>query len=106
MTISSSLLHYQDLSQAAKAFARLRVLAFEEEQYKKSVAQLKKNRPASNINALVNDPYHIQRVVNGLRALRRYQRASQHEVERRIEENLCMFDADGRYYLFSQKAFY
>ncbi|WP_243211101.1 hypothetical protein JQ760_028315 (plasmid) [Klebsiella pneumoniae] len=106
MTISSSLLHYQDLSPAAKTVARSRVVAFEEAQYKKSVAHLKQNRPASSINTLVNDPYHIQRVVNRLQAVRKYQRASQHEVERCIEENLCMFDADGRYYLFIQKAFY
>lgn len=106
MTISASLFHYQDLSPSAKALARARVMAFEEEQYKKLVAHLKQNRPASSINALVNDTYHIQRVVNRLQAVRKYQRASQHEVERAIEENLCMFDADGRYYMFTQKAFY
>ncbi len=106
MTISSSLLHYQDLSPKAKVVARSRVVAFEEEQYKKSIARLKTNRPASNINALINDPYHIRRVVNGLQVVRKYQRASRHEVERWIEEILCMFDVAGHYYLFTQKAFY
>lgn len=106
MIISSSLLHYQDLSPAAKTVARSRVVAFEEEQYKKSVASSKKNHPVSNINALVNDPYRIQRMVNHMQAVRKYQRASQQEVERWIEENICMFDAAGHYYLFTEKAFY
>lgn len=106
MIISSSLLHYRNLSPAAKAVARSRVMAFEESQYKKMVDRVKKSHPVSNINKLVNDPYHIQRLIHKLQAVRKYQHAPQCVIERYIEENLCMFDAAGRYYLFIEKTFY
>lgn len=106
MNIFSQLLHYHDLSSEAKTVARSRVVAFEEEQYKKTIARLKNHSPASNINVPINDQYRIQRVVNTLHVVRKYQSASVHEIERWIEDNLCMFDAAGHYYSFINKTFY
>ncbi|PHM72277.1 hypothetical protein [Xenorhabdus sp. KJ12.1] len=105
MAIFDLLNYYQDLSPEAKTVARERVLAFEEEQYKSAVTRLKRIA-VSNIHILINNPYHIRSITNHLQTIRKYQQAPLYQVERWLIENLCMFDAAGRYYLFSQQSFY
>ncbi|MEX5881882.1 hypothetical protein AB6G95_19390 [Proteus vulgaris] len=99
--------YYQDLSPSAKATARTQVVACEAAAYKAELALAVSCAATSSIHSRIShNPNRIRALSNKLRLIRHYQTAPTEKVEKFIEENLCMFDACGRFYLFLKKAFF
>lgn len=106
MNILDSLYYYADLNSAAKLSARTAVIASEDVAYKEALAVLKNRRASISVHDRINHPVPVRAMVNRLLSLRKHQSATLEYTEKLITENLCMFDASGRLYLFNQKRFF
>ncbi|EOC0011679.1 hypothetical protein ACI0X9_003366 [Cronobacter turicensis] len=98
------LFYYSELDSSGKAYARASVLSEIIRSYREKFASYVCERQLINLNQRINSG-NMAGLYNSLSFLRRYQLCQQQFLEKLIVENLCQFDAGGRYYLFMERRF-
>lgn len=88
--------YYDELSDEAKAQARINVLVPE---YEAKSRDIKKalSTWCENSNKAINDPYHIKRLINGSAALRKVKQFGDDYLIRYIRDNRTIFTDSGDY---------
>lgn len=88
--------YYDELSDEAKAQARINVLVPE---YEAKSRDIKKALSAwcENSNKAINDPYHIRKLFNGSAALRKVKQFGNDYLIRYIRDNRTIFTDKGDY---------
>jgi hypothetical protein len=89
---------YTQLSDTAKIVARQSVFEAEEKGIQRNIERVKN----LGINARINDPHHISRIVGLINLVRKWKN-SLSDFEKVIEGNLCHFLVDGRYVTYFPK---
>lgn len=97
---------YSELIGTSQRSARAAVIAHSAESLRLSISSLKGSRTSQKVNQRISQAKQYRAVVNQSLSLRRLQFASISSLENLITENLCMFDLDGRYFLFSERKFF
>ncbi len=103
MSTIADLQQYSQLPDPIKVIARKSCLSTEKAHFGLACQSLKQ-KSSSNIHQVVNDPFHITKLVSRLAWLKRLITDVPY-FEKCIEENLCMFSPSGDLYLFTQKCF-
>lgn len=85
---------YFQLSENVRPFARQAILDAEIKGIKRSIASARL-LAKQNVNKLVNDPYHISRILRSMNHLRSL--SDVNRLEKFIDSNWCSFLADGTY---------